>query len=261
MRFVSKRFVSMRFVMAILVVAGLSGFALPSWADNSAALVTAATTGDIAAAKSLLAGGADSNSHDTDGYSALNWAAYHGHLDIAKLLIDQGADVNAHGNPKRWTPLMNAAGMGHDDVAKLLVSRGADVNVLDATGAQALLWARAKARSSLMSYLLAHGADPLPELGTVNGSPQSCYMRQGDHILLTGHIKKLRPDEPVRPGQLPWIDAPACPEDSFLLRTTGAFPASCQEEHTIRFSGTISRTSSVHPGWLYTVNTQSAVCD
>jgi Ankyrin repeats (3 copies)/Ankyrin repeats (many copies) len=256
------RFVSMRFVMAILVVAGLSGFALPSWADNSAALVTAATKGDIAAAKSLLAAGADSNSHDTDGYSALNWAAYHGHLDIAKLLIDQGADVNAHGNPKRWTPLMNAAGMGHDDVAKLLVSRGADVNVLDATGAQALLWARAKARSSLMSYLLAHGAAPLPELGTEYGSPQSCYMRQGDHILLTGHIKKLRPsDPPIRPGQLPWIDAPACPEDSFILTTTGAFPASCQAEHPIRFSGTISRTLSVHPGKIYTVNTQSAACD
>jgi hypothetical protein len=251
----------MRFVMAILVVAGLSGFALPSWADNSAALVTAATQGDIAAAKRLLAGGADSNSHDTEGYSALNWAALNGHLDIAKLLIDQGADVDAHDNPKRWTPLMNAAGMGHDDVAKLLVSRGADVNVLDATGAQALLWARAKARSSLMTYLLAHGADPLPELGTVSGSPQSCYMRDGDRILLTGHIKKRRPDEAVRPGQLPWIDAPACPDDSFLLTTTGTFPARCQEEHAIRFSGTISHASSVHPGWLYTVTTQSAVCD
>jgi hypothetical protein len=247
--------------MAILVVAGLSGFASPSWADNSAALVTAATKGDVAAAKSLLAGGADSNSHDANGYSALNWAARNGHLDIARLLIDQGADVNAHANPRRWTPLMNAAGMGHDDIAKLLVSRGANVNVLDATGAQALLWARTQARSSLMTYLLAHGADPLPALGTGYGSPQSCYMRQGDHVLLTGRIKKLRPDEPIRPGQLPWIDAPACPEDSFLLRTTGAFPATCQEEHTIRFSGTISVTTSVHPGWLYTVNTQSAVCD
>jgi hypothetical protein len=251
----------MRFVMAILVVAGLSGFASPSSADNSTALVTAATKGDVAAAKSLLAGGADSNSHDTNGYSALNWAALNGHLDIARLLIDQGADVNAHDNPKRWTPLMNAAGMGHDDVAKFLVSRGADVNVLDATGAQALLWARSQARSSLMTYLLAHGADPLPELGTVNGAPQSCYMRLGDHVLLTGHIKKRHPEDAIRPGQLPWIDAPACPEDSFLLTTPGAFPASCQEDHTIRFSGTISHASSVHPGWLYTLNTESAVCD
>ncbi len=252
---------SMRFVMAILVVAGLSGFALPSWADNSAALVTAATTGDVAAARGLLAGGADSNSRDANGYSALNWAALNGHLDIAKLLIDHGADVNAHDNPKRLTPLMNAAGMGHDDIAELLVSRGADVNVLDATGAQALLWARARARSSLMTFLLAHGADPLPELGKEYGSPQSCYMRQGDHILLTGHIGKRRPSDPMGPGQLPWIDAPACPADSFRLTTTGALPASCQEDHVIRFSGTISRTVSVTPGKLYTVNTQSVVCD
>jgi ankyrin repeat protein len=92
------------------IVAGLSGFASPGWADNSAALVTAATKGDFAAVKRLLAGGADSSSHDTNGYSALNWAARNGHLDIARLLIDQGADVNAHDNPKRWTPLMNAAG-------------------------------------------------------------------------------------------------------------------------------------------------------
>ena len=149
----------MRLAMAILVVAGLSGFALPSWADNSAALVTAATQGDVAAATRLLATGADSNSHDTNGYSALNWAARNGHIEIARMLIAHGADVNVHDNPRRWTPLMNAAGMGHDDIAELLVSRGAEVNVLDATGAQALLWARTQGRSSLMSYLLAHGAD------------------------------------------------------------------------------------------------------
>jgi hypothetical protein len=251
----------MRVPIVMLVVAGLSAVAAPAWADNSAALVTAATSGDAAAAKRLLSQGADPRSHDADGYSALNWAAYNGHLDIATLLIDRGADVNAHDNPKRWTPLMNAAGMGHDDVAKLLVAHSADVNAVDATGAQALFYARAKARASLMTYLLAHGADPLPKVGTVYGSPDSCYLRQGDPLRLTGRIEKRHPGEIVRSGQLPMVDAPACSADSFLLMNASGFPPSCAEDHTVRFSGTISGTMSVHPGWIYNVNVQSVACD
>ena len=71
------------------------------------ALVKAATDGDVAKARELLAQGADARTPGPQGLTPLHHAAYSGNVEMADLLISRGADVNA----KSWagrTPLFLA---------------------------------------------------------------------------------------------------------------------------------------------------------
>jgi hypothetical protein len=249
----------MGFRLAMLILTGLSAFASPCWAENSIPLVKAATDGDVTAAKRLLDQGADPNSHDA--YAALNWASHNGHLPVVKVLIDRGADINAHDNPNKWTPLMIAAGMGHDDVAMFLVDHGAEVNAFDATGEQALLYATQNHRLKLARFLVAHGADALPALGTDPNEPNSCNFDKGQHVVLTGKIGKTDAGDPLRSGELPLSRSPACPADLFSLHSDSGYPSSCTDGHGIRFTGTVYATSSDFPGWMYFVKVESSACD
>ncbi len=59
--------------------------------DRDTALMSAIISGDSAAARDLLAKGADLNVKDMAGLTALMWAAGNGHLDI----------VRAYSSPRR----------------------------------------------------------------------------------------------------------------------------------------------------------------
>ena len=64
--------------------------------DESAALSDAAYRQNTAAAKALIAHGADVNNRDSQGFSALSWTCGQGvpEADIVELLLRHGADVN-----------------------------------------------------------------------------------------------------------------------------------------------------------------------
>lgn len=127
-------------------------------AADDPALVKAATDGDVAAVERLLAAGTDPDSHDDNGLTALNWAAYQGHVAVVKALLAKHAAVDSHGNPRGWTPLMNATNGGHDEVISLLLAAGAAVNATDTDGTQAIWYAAIRHQAKVVTLLRASGA-------------------------------------------------------------------------------------------------------
>jgi ankyrin repeat protein len=154
------------------------------------ALVYAARTGSIDAARVLLDAGADVNQVTRYGWSPLLAATQNRNYLLAKFLIERGADVNL-ANKGGWTPLYLATDnrnleggdyptrkpdMDDLEFIKLLLEKGAEPNArvlestetrtvftnqwLDEEGATAFLRASQSGDLELMKLLLEHGADP-----------------------------------------------------------------------------------------------------
>jgi ankyrin repeat protein len=161
------------------------------------ALVYAARSGAIDAARVLLEAGADVNQTTRYGWSPLLAATQNQNYQMAKFLIEHGADVNL-ANKGSWTPLYLATDnrnieggdyptrtpdMDTLEYIALLLEKGADPNArmiessetrtvftnqwLDEKGATAFLRAAQSGDVELMKLLLEHGADPMinTELG------------------------------------------------------------------------------------------------
>lgn len=64
------------------------------WQNGTTALMCACESGQSAAARALLAAGADAGACDADGWTPLAFAARGGHLPIVKDLLDAGARVD-----------------------------------------------------------------------------------------------------------------------------------------------------------------------
>lgn len=92
------------------------------------------------------------------GYTALLFAARVGDLASARLLVAAGADVD-DASPYGTSAIVVAAHSGHGAVAAFLVEQGADPNAAGA-GYTALHAAILHKDETLVSVLLAHGADP-----------------------------------------------------------------------------------------------------
>ena len=154
------------------------------------ALVYAARTGSIDAARVLLDGGADVNQTTRYGWSPLLAATQNQNYQLAKFLIERGADVNL-ANKGGWTPLYLAtdnrnieggdyptrtADMDSLEFITFLLDKGANVNArvtestetrtvftnqwLNEDGATAFLRASQSGDLALMKLLVARGADP-----------------------------------------------------------------------------------------------------
>jgi ankyrin repeat protein len=154
------------------------------------ALVYAARSGSIDAARALLEGGADVNQTTRYGWSPLLAATQNQNYRMAKFLIENGADVNL-ANKGGWTPLYLAtdnrniedgdyptrtADMDSLEFIAFLLDKGANVNAritestetrtvftnqwLNEDGATAFLRASQSGDLPLMKLLIARGADP-----------------------------------------------------------------------------------------------------
>ncbi len=154
------------------------------------ALVYAARTGSIDAARALLEGGADVNQTTRYGWSPLLAATQNENYQIAKFLIEHGADVNL-ANKGGWTPLylavdnrnieggdypVRSADMDSLAFITYLLDKGANVNWritestetrtvftnqwLNEDGATAFLRAAQSGDLQLLKLLIARGADP-----------------------------------------------------------------------------------------------------
>ena len=166
--------------------------AAPREPDGGAltALVYAARTGRIDAARALLDGGADVNQTTRYGWSPLLAATQNQNYQMAKFLIERGANVNL-ANKGGWTPLYLAtdnrnieggdyptreADMDSLAYITLLLDHGADINAritestetrtvftnqwLNEDGATAFLRAAQSGDLQLLKLLISRGADP-----------------------------------------------------------------------------------------------------
>jgi ankyrin repeat protein len=86
---------------------------------SEARLIEAVKGGDRAAVEELVAGGADLNEQDENGWTPLNWAAGGGDVEVVRLLLDKGAEVFKVGRDQR-TPYMIALAAGRQETARLL---------------------------------------------------------------------------------------------------------------------------------------------
>jgi ankyrin repeat protein len=154
------------------------------------ALVYAARTGSIDAARVLLEGGADVNQTTRYGWTPLLAATQNQNYQMAKFLIERGANVNL-ANKGGWTPLYLAtdnrnieggdyptrtADMDSLEFITYLLDKGADPNArvsestetrtvftnqwLNEDGATAFLRAAQSGDLQLLKLLVARGADP-----------------------------------------------------------------------------------------------------
>jgi len=128
---------------------------------SGAALFMAATRGNAAEVKNVLAHGVPVDVRDSWGKStAVILASSTGGpnaVEIIRTLLDNGADVNAK-NTFGNTALMLAAEKKRTDVVRLLLRRGADVHTTNKRGRTALSMATRQGHAGIIALLKAAGA-------------------------------------------------------------------------------------------------------
>jgi ankyrin repeat protein len=130
-------------------------------------LHTAASEGFLALARLLLAARVPVDATDDDGRTPLHLAAWEGHADMAALLLAHGAGAgrkDAAGlTPLHWLARGHPSlplGEAWERTVRALMSHGAKLDALDSSG-RAPLWL-AMADLPLRNLLLAQGGDKKP---------------------------------------------------------------------------------------------------
>jgi ankyrin repeat protein len=121
-------------------------------------IAEAASRGDIAAVRALLAQKADVNTPQADGATALHWAVYHSDREMTDLLIRAGANVKA-ANREGATPIWLASVNGDAAIISALLTAGADPNARLPLGRTPLMTAARTGKVDAMEVLLDHGAE------------------------------------------------------------------------------------------------------
>lgn len=128
--------------------------------DDPAALMEAATQGNIPALESLTAKGVDVNMKTGSGVTPLMAAVLAGKPAAVETLIAKGADVK-YQDPQGQTCLMAAVrpGKANTDLVKLLIAKGADVNTEGKYHETALSKACDNGCTEIVKFLIESGVD------------------------------------------------------------------------------------------------------
>lgn len=140
--------------LAVMTVAAVMTAARLAAADDR--MLGAIRANDLAAARAVLAAGADVNAGDDNGTTPLMYAALYDGPEFLRTLIDAGAAVN-QANAFGATALMWAAAQTPN--VALLIERGADVKARAKDGVTALVAAARHGNGEAMRLLIAAGAD------------------------------------------------------------------------------------------------------
>jgi ankyrin repeat protein len=107
----------------------------------------------------LLEQEADSNTRDSDGWTALMASVWWwSNLEIIGLLLEYGAEVNA-ADKDGQTALLLAARKGASDIVRFLIAKEADVHQADEYAITALMEAASAGEVESVRALLAAGAE------------------------------------------------------------------------------------------------------
>ncbi|EQC31880.1 hypothetical protein SDRG_10398 [Saprolegnia diclina VS20] len=161
--------------------------------DGASVLHVAVASGNLAAARLLLAAGADINRPDTRQHSPLYRAAFRGDEAMVRLLLHSNANVDQPTSLDE-TPLMAAAQEGHVAIVALLLSSHAQVDATNCYGETALYWAAARGHADVAALLLSANASAT--LRTPMGRSPLLVAVQGkaldvvEHVLLHGPLDR-----------------------------------------------------------------------
>ena len=140
-------------------------------------MLTAASKGDLATVKELVARGANINYTDRWGNCAMFAAAWEGNVQALDLFCNLGAKISFDD----CNLLCNAAFNGKVDSVKWLLDKGEDANfTFTSTGENALHYTICKMseideRTEIVKILIASGADVNKK--TLAGKTTLCFMR------------------------------------------------------------------------------------
>ncbi|MDI1318597.1 MAG: ankyrin repeat domain-containing protein [bacterium] len=116
-------------------------------------LIAAATRGEVAEVKALLAEGAGVGAKDKLGRTALLAATHANQIETAAVLIAAGADVNARDNIMD-SPYLYAGAEGRLEILRLTLAAGADLKSTNRFGGTALIPAAEKGHVENVRELL-----------------------------------------------------------------------------------------------------------
>jgi ankyrin repeat protein len=101
------------------------------------------------------------SAHSPDGFTPVALAAFFGQHAAAKALIAAGADVNAAAKNTLKVQALHAAVAGRNlGIVKAILEAGANPNAQQQSGYRPMHEAGSNANRALAELLLAHGADP-----------------------------------------------------------------------------------------------------
>ena len=157
-------------------------------------LFLACQKGDVDAARSLLAEGAEVNRAGEDCATPLYIACSKGHVDAARLLLNNGAEVDRVGKYGE-TPLWTACSNGYVDAARLCLDHGAEVDRAREDGRTPLYSACWNGHVDSARLLLNEGAevDRADQQEGRRWSPLVAFGRRDRIVmLLKDHISKAK---------------------------------------------------------------------
>ncbi len=182
-------------VLSLFVLLCSGDLCAQSLSDKDRALIEVAWRNDVAAARDLIARGADVNAKDHTQQSAYLIATSEGYAELLRLTLAHGADVHAtdsyngtgliraadrghvevirellktpiridHVNRLGWTALLEAVILGnggpmHTETVRLLVRAGANADIADPGGLTALQHARKRGFREIEAILTGRDA-------------------------------------------------------------------------------------------------------
>jgi ankyrin repeat protein len=130
--------------------------------------------------------------HAPDGFTPVALAAFFGQPAAAKALIAAGADVNAAAKNPLKVQAVHAAVAGRNlEIVKAILEAGGNPNAQQQAGFRPMHEAGANANRALAELLLAHGADP--SLPNDDGKTAIDFAREKNHAEFADWLATQRP--------------------------------------------------------------------